>query len=221
MLRAYAGEGAVRVYEYEHGAVLLEWLQPGQQLVELVRRGDDDEATKIIADLITKLAHHSPPRDTPTVADWARGFDLYLNSSDQRISDDLVRQAREVYNELAGSQRNTMLLHGDLQHYNVLYDRERGWTAIDPKGVVGEMEYEIGALLRNPVEQAELFTNRATIERRLAILTPALSLDQSRTLRWCFSQAVLSAIWDVEDGHYVNDDHRALELARTVRSMID
>ena len=43
-----------------------------------------------------------------------------------------------------------MLLHGDLQHYNVLLDKDRGWVAIDPKGVVGELEYEVGALLRNP-----------------------------------------------------------------------
>jgi streptomycin 6-kinase len=72
MLKAFAGDGAVRVYEYEPGVVLLERLQPGQQLVELVRHGDDDEATKII--VIAKLAHHSPPLDTPTVADWGRGF---------------------------------------------------------------------------------------------------------------------------------------------------
>ena len=39
----------------------------------------------------------------------------------------------------------------DLQHYNVLFDSDRGWLAIDPKGVIGEVEYEIGASLRNPV----------------------------------------------------------------------
>jgi streptomycin 6-kinase len=43
------------------------------------------------------------------------------------------------------------LLHGDLQHYNVLLDRKRGWLAIDPKGVVAEGEFELGAALRNPI----------------------------------------------------------------------
>ena len=70
-----------------------------------------------------------------------------------------------------------MLLHGDLQHYNVLFDNERGWVAIDPKGVVGEWEYEVGPLLRNPVEQPELFANPAIINRRLELLTTLLPLN--------------------------------------------
>jgi streptomycin 6-kinase len=114
-----------------------------------------------------------------------------------------------------------MLLHGDLQHYNVLYDNKRGWVAIDPKGVIGELEYEVGALLRNPMELPELYTQRATVERRVEILASVLPLDRSRVLRWCFAQAVLSAIWGVEDGYKIERNHPALELARTVRSMID
>ena len=221
VLKAFGDRGVVRVYEHEPGALLMQRLEPGQQLVELVRRGEDDNATKIIAELIAKLAHHSPPPDTPTVADWGRGFDRYLNSNDHRISHDLVQKAQQFYYDLAKSQRTTMLVHADLQHYNVLYDNEHGWTAIDPKGVAGEIEYEVGALLRNPIEQPELFRNRATIERRIKILTDLLPLDVSRTLRWCFAQAVLSAVWDFEDGNQVDNNHPALLLAQTVRPMLD
>ena len=132
-----------------------------------------------------------------------------------------MREAQEVYEHLASSQRTTMLLHGDLQHYNVLFDNNNhGWTAIDPKGVVGELEYEAGALLRNPIEQPELFTNRANIERRVKILTRLLPLDHSRTLQWAFAQAVLSAIWDAEDGYPVEPNHPALLLANTLKGML-
>jgi streptomycin 6-kinase len=220
VLKAFDGDGAVRVYEYEHGAVLLERLDPGEQLVALVRRGKDDEATNIIAEVIAKLAHHPPPAETPTVADWGRGFDRYVQSGDQQVDSELVREAHDLFRDLSGSQRTTMLLHGDLQHYNVLFDNYRGWVAIDPKGVVGELEYEIGALMRNPIEQPELFANRATIERRLDILTSLLPLDPRRVLRWCFAQAVLSAIWDVEDGFNVERNHPALLLALTLRPMV-
>ena len=221
VLQAFGGSGAVRVYEAETGAVLLERLEPGEQLVSLVRRGEDDQATKILTQVIEKLARHEAPDECLTVADWGRGFDRYAHSGDRQISRELVRESREVYERLALSQGTTMLLHGDLQHYNVLFDLERGWTAIDPKGVVGELEYEVGALLRNPIEQPELFTNRATIERRVKSLTMLLPLDHSRVLEWSFAQAVLSAIWDVEDGYRVESNHPALLLANTLKEMLN
>ena len=220
VLRAFGGDGAVWVYEAETGAVLMERLEPGDELVTVVRRGDDDEATRILAQVIGKLANHTPPPECPTVADWLRGFDRYVQSGDQQIPSDLVREAHDLYRELTASQRSTMLLHGDLQHYNVLFDNQRGWTMIDPKGVVGEIEYEIGALMRNPIEQPELFTNRATIERRLQILTSSLALNYERALRWSFAQAVLSAVWGVEDGYQIERNHPALVLARVLRMMV-
>ena len=105
---------------------------------------------------------HAPsaPRGYPHVMDWCAGFDRYLRSGDER--DSRIRlsptHARR-FTSLASSQRRPRLLHGDLQHYNILFDTNRGWLAIDPKGVVGEVEYEIGAVLRNPAESPDLFAS--------------------------------------------------------------
>ena len=136
------------MYESETGAVLLERLEPGEELADLVKQGKDEDATKILAEVIAKLANHEAPAVCPSVADWGRGFDRYLQSGDEQIPHEVVQKARELYQALESSQRNTMLLHGDLQHYNVLFDKERGWIVIDPKGVTGELEYELAALLR-------------------------------------------------------------------------
>ena len=199
VLRAFAGDGAVRVYESETDAVLLERLEPGKHLVELVKDGEDEEATRILAQVIAKLAHREAPPECPTVADWGRGFDRYLESGDRQIPRELVLDARSVYQDLTSSQRTTMLLHGDLQHYNVLFDHDRGWVAIDPKGVVGELEYEIGALLRNPVELPEVYSNPVITNRRIEILSELLQLDPARIRNWSNAQSVLSAIWTIED----------------------
>ncbi|MGH9881632.1 MAG: aminoglycoside phosphotransferase family protein [Pyrinomonadaceae bacterium] len=220
VLQAFNGQGAVRVYESDAGAVLLERLEPGRQLVELVQRGQDDEATGILGDVMRQLVHHVSPTHCPTVLDWARGFDRYLASGDRQIPVGLVNEARDLYQRLAGSQRATMLLHGDLQHYNVLFDSARGWVSIDPKGVVGELEYEVGAILRNPVEQPDLLASTTTIERRLDILVKALSLDYARTISWSFAQAALPAIWEIEDSYSIAPDNFALRLAHTLRPML-
>src|SRR5438105_1948740 len=89
---------------------------------------------------------------------------IAVGTWDDEIPADLVAEGEEVYSRLCASQVHPTLLHGDLQHYNVLFDARRGWLAIDPKGVVSEVEYEIGAFLRNPFEQPELFLSRPSIE---------------------------------------------------------
>ena len=222
VLEAFEGRGVVRCYERVDGAVLVERLIPGNSLAELALGGDDDKATEILAEVIQRMAH---PRESVeslrTVANWGEAFDRYLESDDQQVSRSLVEQAGQMYTELCGSQKLTKVLHGDLHHYNILCDTERGWLAIDPKGVVGEIEYELGASLRNPYERPELFASVKTVARRLKRFEADLKVDSNRALRWAFAQSVLSAIWSVEDGWAVGDSNPALMLANTIRSMLD
>lgn len=220
VLKAYRGEGAAKVFESVPGAVLLERLEPGEQLVNLVKHCKDDEATNILAEVIAKLANHVAPIGCPTVTDWGCAFDRYLQTGDEQIPREVVEEAREMYDELASSQRQTMLLHGDLQHYNILFDNERGWVAIDPKGVIGELEYEVNALLRNPIELPDVFANPDTINRRLETLTTTLHLDYSRALRWSYAQSLLSVIWDIEDGHPVTSNTPSLLLASSLKQIV-
>ena len=191
MLDAFDGQGMVCVYEHVEGAMLLERLEPATSLSTLVVGGRDEDATDIIADVIGRIKLTEAPASTPTVKDLARGFDWYRNSGDAQIPSPLVDKAERIYHELADSQKKTRLLHGDLQHYNILLDEKRGWLAIDPKGIVGELEYEIGASLRNPYETPELLSSPRVIERRIKQFENALKLDAARILAWGFSQAVL------------------------------
>jgi streptomycin 6-kinase len=220
VLDAFQGAGVVRVYDYVDGAVLLEHLRPGSPLTDLVSEGRDDEATSIIAGVIAEMAHFHNTFDAVTVEKWGKGFERYRASGDDQVPAELVKRAQGLYFELCSSQRDARLLHGDLHHDNVLFDSERGWLGIDPKGVVGELEYEIGASLRNPVKHPELFASAATVQRRLKIYTDKLEIDADRALAWCFSQAVLSAIWSVEDGIAVTSSDAVLLLAKAVEPQI-
>ncbi len=240
VLAAFNGGRFVRIFAHAPGAALLQRLRPGNSLVDLSLHGRDEDATDILADVIQQLSsfessmssvelsaseRESPNRRTtfqhwPTVHDWAKGFDRYITTGDDQIPMDLVTAGQRVYLDLCASQRRPILLHGDLQHNNVLFDSDRGWLAIDPKGVFGEIEYEIGATLRNPVERPDLFLSRPTIERRLERFTTRLELDYERTLAWGFAQAVLSVIWGIEDGFTVDATNPALRLAAAMRPML-
>lgn len=227
VLAAFNGNGFVRVYEYGPGVLLLERLRPGNSLADLSLNGRDEEATDILAEAIQQISGRassmSPlefPQACPTVQDWGKGFARYLDTGDDQIPMHLVEAGQSVFLRICASQRRPGLLHGDLQHYNVLFDSDRGWLAIDPKGVVGEIEYEVGAVLRNPFERPEVFLSPSTIERRLKQFAGRLNLDFERALAWSFAQAVLSAIWTVEDGFAVDATNPALRLAEVIRRML-
>ena len=221
ILAAFRGEGTVHVLAHVPGAALLERAVPGRSLTSLVLEGRDDEATGILADVIRRMGASNPTvRWAVTAEEWGKGFRSYLDSGDAQVPAGLVDRARETYARLCASQQHTRLLHGDLQHYNILFDADRGWLAIDPKGVVGEVEYELGASLRNPGERPDLFASPAIVERRVGMHAARLGIDADRTLRWAYAQAVLSAIWSVEDGFPVDSAHLSLQLARAIEPLL-
>jgi len=220
MLDAFDGEGMTRVYEHVEGAMLLERLEPATSLSTLVVDGRDEEATDIVADVIGRIKLTEAPASTPTAKELARGFDWYRKTDDTQIPLRLLNKAERLYNDLADSQTKTRLLHGDLQHYNILHDAKRGWLAIDPKGIVGELEYEIGASLRNPYDTPAILSAPQVIERRIKQFASALKLDANRILGWGFSQAVLSAIWGVEDGYSVPPESVPIILANSMSKML-
>jgi streptomycin 6-kinase len=220
VVHAFGGSGVVRVIEYIDGALLLERLQPGTSLVELSLSNRDDQATDIIADVIQRMPVIESMAGVPTVEDWGVGFTRYLQNFDGRLSHRLVEAASKTYSSLCATQQNTRLLHGDLQHFNVLFDDNRGWVAIDPKGVVGEVAFELGAALRNPWGRPDLLADPELVGRRISRYSASLKLDAGRVLSWCFAQAVLSAVWTIEDRGPDTDIDAMVLLAKTARAML-
>lgn len=88
-------------------------------------------------------------------------------------------------------------LHGDIHHDNVLHDRERGWLAIDPKGLLGERTFDYTNIFCNP--DLETATSPTVFSRRLDVVPDESKIDRERLLRWVFAYAGLSASWCMED----------------------
>jgi streptomycin 6-kinase len=202
-LRHYGVEGCVEVLEADAdaGILIMERIFPGTMLREL---RNDDEATRIAAEVMRKLWRPLPPDHRfPTVEKWSRGL--------QRLRDDnqggtgplpahLVDRAEGVYRELLASAPPPVLLHGDLHHDNILAATRVPYLAIDPKGLAGEPAYEVGPLFYNPQPELYQFPNLAQVlGRRLAILVESLQIERERLLACAFAHAVLSAAWSVED----------------------
>jgi streptomycin 6-kinase len=200
-LSHFGTQAAVRVIETsEDGAVLLERAIPGTHLTQLVLNGQDERASEVLCRVMAAI--HTPPAPDAgfrSVEDWGRGFERYAASGCSTLPDAQVARAYQLFAALCRSQGERRLLHGDLHHDNVVFDTERGWLVIDPKGVVGEPAYEAGAALRNPQDDPRCLTDRHVIEKRVAAYARCLNAPHERIIGWAYAQAVLSAIWSVED----------------------
>jgi streptomycin 6-kinase len=218
LVAAFEGHGLVRALEYQDGVALLERLDPGDDLSGLSMRGRDDEATAIIADIIGRMASVRPDvRELKSARDFIPDFQTYRHICDGMMPVGMLETAERVYRELCGTQVDERILHGDLHHYNVLFDSQRGWLAIDPWGVRAEIEYEVGASLRNPIDAPHLLARPEIVRRRLDIFRRRLGFDADRALGWGFAQAVLAALWPTEEG--VGIDMRAPFIAAATAMM--
>jgi len=201
VLAHWQGRGAVRLIEQAPGVVLIERAVPGEDLTPLVAAGRDDEATAILCKVMAQLDRPAPASATfRTIEDWGRGFQRNRPAALALGMDaELIDRADALFHQLCATQADPIVLHGDLQHFNVVSDAHRGWLAIDPKGILGEAAYETGAMLRNPITHPAFCADAATIDRRAQMICERLGHRHERVIGWCFSQWVLSVLWAIED----------------------
>lgn len=133
VLEAFRGEGVIRPIEHAAGAVLLPRLQPDQDLTSLCIDRRDEEATAILASLISRMPHVvAVVGGVGSVERLAGDFGRFRQAGAGLFPVHYVDRAEAMFTELCSTQRNVRLLHGDLHHYNVLKDEDAGWIAIDP-----------------------------------------------------------------------------------------
>lgn len=220
-LRQFDNSVVVRLLEWDPsiGVILMERVRPGTPLDQW---GDDEQQTSVAAGIARRM--WKPAEDSPhliRLEDWFLGFERHRTSFQGGagpLPTELFDLGERLFAELLASTHSPMLLHGDFHHWNIIRSAERGWVVIDPKGVIGDPAYELGAYLYNPFTT---LTNHPRLEnvlrRRVEIFSTELDLDRRRIIRWGIAQAVLSAVWSVEDHDEV--DGLTLQVARTLASL--
>ena len=209
----WAGEGAAPVLEDKDGVVLLARSEGRVRLDDMARSGHDDEACRILVAVAARLhaPRKAPAPELPTLAEWFH--DLHQAAVSRG---GLLARCSDVARALQTDQRDVVVLHGDIHHGNVLNFGERGWLAIDPKGLVGERGFDFANLFVNP-DGADptwpVAVDPSRFTRRLHVVAGAAVLERERLLRWILAWTGLSAVWAVADGDEPAVAIRIAELA--------
>ncbi|WP_099157468.1 aminoglycoside phosphotransferase family protein [Virgibacillus ndiopensis] len=187
-------------YDKENGIIILETLSPGYTLAEIA---DDEEACQIAANVIKELVVPVPIKTRiPTLKAREEELKKIVEKHSNGIgpiSGHTLQKALKMFTYMNQTIRQQLLLHGDFHHYNVLASGEGEWKAIDPKGLIGEIEYDLIQYMLNKLPEKRVYE---VTERRVEIFTNELNLDKERILLWGYCHTVLATAWTVDGESY-------------------
>ncbi|WP_226035175.1 aminoglycoside phosphotransferase family protein [Aquibacillus saliphilus] len=211
-LQLFAEKGIVQLIDSDKQGriIILEKLSPGHSLAEVT---DDEEACLIAANVMKELSARAPV-DTRIPTTKSREDQLHKLAEEHPngvgpISNATLNKARRIFKYLNNTTNQQMLLHGDFHHYNVLSSGDGLWTAIDPKGLIGEIEYDLIQYMLNKLPNKGAYQ---VIEKRVDIFTKELDLDKERLLLWGYCHTVLATAWTVDGKTYNNSFYRGIGI---------
>lgn len=212
-LRAYRGRYAVNILDWDEGtgALLMDRVLPGKKLRHVA---NDIERSRISIRLIGELPIPlSDVAELPSFGEWMeRAFAEFRkkhNGEDEEKQEFLsfIETAESYYAGLLLQYPETYLLHGDLHHENILMDEQRGWLAIDPKGVTGPRVLECARFLHNFIEDeipgvehvkdASEAQIARVLKQRFEIFEEMLDFDYADIVKATYVDLVLSSCWSI------------------------
>jgi streptomycin 6-kinase len=177
-LKAFSGFGAIKVLGQSDGLLLLERAVPGISL-----KSSPKEALPIACAVMKKL-HQAPiPKGFPfpCMKDW-----LAILDQEWDIPVPYLAKARKLRDHLLATSVESILLHGDLHHDNILHNGSE-WVVIDPKGVIGSPLNEIWAFIMDREKDTEY-------------VAEFFNFEVSCVRQWYFVHLILASLWNIEDG---------------------
>jgi streptomycin 6-kinase len=212
-LSFFDGYACVKLLDYYQPlhALLLQQAKPGITLKTLYP--SQPELVSIAYVTTMKKLHEKGlafAASFQSITHWLIAIDNRLND---KIPIELLSTAIEIKNNLLATSTKQILLHGDLHHDNIIQDGNT-WLAIDPKGIVGEPEFEIAAFdFLTESEQQKTAEIHDLLYTRIEIIANKSQLDAKRIFKWVFVRLALAAAWAIEDNM---DASKALNLMSAI-----
>lgn len=196
LMRWWNGDGAARVLAADEDALLMERATSARSLLQeaICGGGQDDHASETICGVLDRL--HAPRSEAPPplrpLADWFEAVRVQAARHGGVLS-----HCARVADALLAEPQETVALHGDPHHSNMLEFARGDWRAIDPKDRFGERGFDHAQILCNP--DLPSASDPARMARQWPVVARHARLEPLRLLRWTAAHAALSAAWTLED----------------------
>jgi streptomycin 6-kinase len=212
-LESLNGEGAIHLIDVdrERQAILLERAMPGKALHEEFAASPRDCIEPAI-EVLRRILHKPPAdmSDIPTLDGWFADFERFRETD---FPNHLGERALDIYKKLSQKPGGEFYIHGDFHPGNIVTATRESFLAIDPKGIVGHVGYDIAVFLIN-MERWQ--RHNPHIENLLAdsinAFSGAFALTEAEIREWVFVHMVIGAWWNFEDMPELYDPEVAMPL---------
>jgi streptomycin 6-kinase len=182
VLRLAAGEGCPILYrdDIARGALLMERLGPSMFALALPY----EQRLPALCDAAARIWRPAPDTDLPTTTAKAAWLVEFVTTKWEALGHPCAE--RTIEHAVACGQRRQaadpleqpLLLHGDVHQWNALQAGD-GFKLVDPDGLIGDAEYDLGVVLREDPDEP-------------------LAADPIATARWMADRHGLdaTAIWE-------------------------
>lgn len=217
----YGSDCAAEMYEYDDEAQLMEYLD-GPHLLEHHDAIGDDQSAEVIASVVMRL--HATDREAPPagLTPLNERFKALHRRADydrhMGLQSVFVRTSNLAY-AIDAVPVDSIPLHGDVHHENIVGTRSRAWKVIDPKGLWGAKEYEISNVYCNPVGRPDLTRSRDRIDTITRRFSDVTGYNGTRILQFAAIHAATSACWSMEQNRAANSAER-LDVAEQILALI-
>lgn len=206
-LRVRDGKGCVRLLAEERvlSAILMERARPGDSM-DIHFDGNPfacvDPAITVLRSILR------PPmvgRDFQLLDTW---FDKFRRFRETEFPQNYGERALGIYERLRLQTDRVQYIHGDFHPGNIVASGRGPFLAIDAKGLVGHVAYDIAVFLNNlHWWQKEKPGFEAELRKALNKFSAALDITERDLREACYAFMVIGAWWSFEDmpEHYDNE----------------
>ena len=198
-LQLFDGRMCVRLiaFDLELGALVLERAEPGLMIETM---SDDSAEIAAAARLMRGLWRPVQPAHVfPLISDWLTAAQDRDHLTQVKRQDAWITRLLDRAAELTGDADRLRVLHGDLHHGNILSAQREPWLAIDPKGLVGYPEWEVGVFLFNSLKKEEPAERPRLVRMRADQFVHELSFDRHALYTWAAVAALHAQYWSLRD----------------------
>lgn len=194
------GNSTVRLLaeDANRSAILLEHALPGKALFEHFR--DDPLACVDPAISVLKALLLPPPAEVVEVQSLDGWFDRFRQYKKADFPREHAARALAIYEELSQQSDRTFYLHGDFHPGNIVTATRETFLAIDPKGLVGHIGYDIGVFVNNlHWWQKKNGDVGQFLDQAVGKFAVGFDLSELDVRRWAYAFMVIGAWWNFTD----------------------